>query len=39
MSEDLELNDDQVLVKRAGILPYLVLAAGPASSGFLTAWR
>jgi hypothetical protein len=28
MSEDLELNDDQALIKRAGILPYLVLAAG-----------
>ncbi|HEV3018911.1 MAG TPA: APC family permease [Burkholderiaceae bacterium] len=28
MSEDLELGDDRALVKRAGILPYLVLAAG-----------
>jgi len=28
MSEDLELSDDQALVRRAGILPYLVLAAG-----------
>jgi amino acid transporter len=28
MSEDLELNDDQALVKRAGLLPYAVLAAG-----------
>ena len=28
MSEDLELTDDQVLVKRAGVLPYLTLAAG-----------
>jgi amino acid transporter len=28
MSEDLELSDDQALVKRAGILPYLTLAAG-----------
>jgi amino acid transporter len=28
MSEDLELTDDQPLVKRAGILPYLTLAAG-----------
>jgi hypothetical protein len=30
MSEDLELNDDQALVKRAGKLPYIVLAAGAA---------
>ena len=28
MSEDLELNDDRALVRRAGVLPYLVLAAG-----------
>jgi amino acid transporter len=28
MSEDLELSDDQALVKRAGVLPYVVLAAG-----------
>jgi amino acid transporter len=28
MSEDMELGDDRVLVRRAGLLPYLVLAAG-----------
>ncbi|HUD25225.1 MAG TPA: APC family permease [Burkholderiaceae bacterium] len=28
MSEDLELGDERALVKRAGILPYVVLAAG-----------
>jgi hypothetical protein len=30
MSEDLELNDDRALVKRAGKLPYIALAAGTA---------
>jgi amino acid transporter len=30
MSEDLELTHDQALVKRAGVLPYLTLAAGVA---------
>jgi amino acid transporter len=28
MSEDLQLNDDRALVKRAGLLPYVVLVAG-----------